>query len=114
MPKIKLKKWSSAGKCVKTKSGSQIIELKENHSLFARMAIAAKSRPEIDPEQAIGNFELSGVSRSLFAADGSLLLATDKSKLLLILEDMPAEKTNDRTESSNLLSIAVVICHGSA
>lgn len=28
MPKIKLKKWSSAGKCVKTKVGSQIIELK--------------------------------------------------------------------------------------
>ena len=95
MPKVKLKKWNSEGKCVRTKVGSQIVELKENRSLFARMAIAAKSRPEINLEQAIGNFELSGVSRSLFASDGSLLPATDKSKLLHILEHLPAEKAND-------------------
>ena len=95
MPKVKLKRWSSEGKCVKSKVGSQIVELKENRSLFARMAIAAKSRPEINLEQAIGNFELSGVSRSLFAADGSLLPATDKSKLLHILVNLPAKKPND-------------------
>ena len=90
MPKLKLKKWSSAAKSVQTKVGSKIVELKENRSLFARMAIAAKSRSEVDMEQANGSFELSGVSRSLFAADGSLLPATDKSKLMYILKDLPS------------------------
>lgn len=46
-------------------------------------------------EQVFGNYELS---RSLFAADGSLLPATYESKLLHILEDLPAPRSSDRTD----------------
>jgi hypothetical protein len=94
MSKIKLQKWSSTAKCLRTKVGSQIVELKGNRSVFARMAIAAKYRPEINMEEAISKYELSGVSRSLFAADGSLLPCNDKSKLMHILEDLSATNNN--------------------
>ena len=34
-----------------------------------------RSRPEIDMKEAIGQYELSAVPRSLFSADGEMLLA---------------------------------------
>jgi len=50
------------------------------------MAIVTKSRPEIDMENAIGQYEFSSVARSLFAADGTLLPCNDKYKLMEELE----------------------------
>lgn len=47
------------------------MELKEDSSLFARMAIVARSRPEIDIATDVEKFEFSCVSHSLFAHDGS-------------------------------------------
>ncbi len=62
------------------------------------MAIAARSRPEMDIATDIGNYEFSCVSRSLFAPDGNLLPCTDKSKLMHKLEscasDTPATPDN--------------------
>lgn len=72
MSKIKLKMWTSTGHKTKVISGDKIIELKEDRSLFARMLIVARSRPEIDLQQAIGKYEFSAVPRSLFAPDGTL------------------------------------------
>ena len=63
------------------------IELKENRSLFGRLALAAVSRSDIDMAASIGTYEFSCVSRALFAADGSLLPCTGKSKLMGILEE---------------------------
>ena len=61
------------------------------------MAIAAKCRPEIDIEDMISSYELSGIPRSLFALDGSLLPSTDKSNLMHILEDMADKDGSDST-----------------
>ena len=47
--------------------GKELVELKENCSLFALMAIAAKSRTYIDLVEDIGTYELSCVSSALFA-----------------------------------------------
>lgn len=90
--------WSSAEKCVKTKISNQIVELKQNRSLFARLVTAAKSQPKIDMKQATRNFQMSAVSHSLFAACGSLLPATDKTKLLHILEELPGARANNGTD----------------
>ncbi|MES9880361.1 MAG: hypothetical protein ABW185_05705, partial [Sedimenticola sp.] len=86
MTKLKLKHWKSTGKSASVKIGTGTIELKEDRSLFARMAIVARSRPEMDIATDIGKYEFSCVSRSLFAHDGNLLPCTDKAKLMHKLE----------------------------
>ena len=88
MKKLKFQSWKSTRKSQKVKIGKDVIELKENRSLFARMAIAAKSRTDIDLAKDIGTYEFSCVSRALFGPDGSLLASLDKSKLTCQLENL--------------------------
>lgn len=89
MTKLKLQTWKDASKATKVKLPTKEIELKESRSLFARLLISARARPEIDLEEVIGNYEFSCVPRSLCSADGSLLQCSDKSKLLPLLEALP-------------------------
>ena len=48
MKKRKLNTWKSITKTLKVKINENVIELKEDCSLFARMCVVAKSHPEID------------------------------------------------------------------
>ena len=48
MKKRKLNTWKSTTKTLKVKINENAVELKEDRSLFARMCVVAKSRPEID------------------------------------------------------------------
>ena len=48
MKKRKLNAWKSTAKILEVKISENVIELKEDRSLFARMCVVAKSRPEID------------------------------------------------------------------
>ena len=86
MKRVKLKKWKSAGKTSEMKLRKGTVELKENRSLFARLALAAVSRPDINMSESIGQYEFSCISRTFFAADGSLLPCTGKSQVMNILE----------------------------
>ena len=89
MTKVKLKSWNTPAKVVHTKIADKVVELKENRSLFARMVIAARTRPEIELQEAVSKYEFSSVSRALFSTDGSLLPCQNKSKLMNILEQLP-------------------------
>ncbi|XP_032229946.2 uncharacterized protein LOC5505744 [Nematostella vectensis] len=84
MKKRKLDTWKSATKIIRVKA--KVIELKEDRSLFARMSLVAKSRPEIDMKEAVGEFEFNVVPKSMFAQDGSVLHCSCKSALMAILE----------------------------
>ena len=75
----------------------KVIELKEDRSLFARMMVVCKSRPEIDIKEAVGLYEFSVVPRSMFAADGTMFHCSTKSALMDILEKLP-----DRSTASNM------------
>ena len=86
MKKRKLNTWKSTTKTLKAKINENVVELKEDRSLFARMCVVAKSRPEIDLKEAIGQYEFNLVPRSMFAADGSMLHCPSKSVLMNILE----------------------------
>ena len=77
------------GKLMKLNQGQKVVELKEDRSLFARLLLVAKSRPDINLEEAVGQHELSVVPRSLFAADGQMLHCPAKSILMTILADLP-------------------------
>ena len=48
MKKQKLNTWKSTTKTLKVKIKENVIELKEDRLIFARMCVVAKSRPEID------------------------------------------------------------------
>ncbi len=67
-------------------AGNKIIQLKEERTLMSRFLIAARKRPELDLEEAIGNYEFSVVPKSLFATDGSPLPSTDKSNVMKEIE----------------------------
>ena len=105
MPKVKLERWSSATKCSRVKVINKTVELKENRSLFARMAIVAQSRPEINIEEAIGTYEFSCISRALFASDGSLLPCVGKSKLMQVLEK---EATTETSHEDRQCSVPIL------
>ena len=89
MKKIQVKMWKSARKAVKHMLAKQVVELKEDRSLFALMLIVARSQPEIDLKEAIGQHEFTSLPRALFKVTGELLPCTDKSKLMTILEQLP-------------------------
>jgi hypothetical protein len=88
MKKLKGTGWTSINKTSKVHTKHETIELKETRSLFARLALAAVSRPDIDMAECIGTYEFSCVSRALFAADGSLLSCAAKCQLGTILCDL--------------------------
>jgi len=85
MKKVQLKMWKSVRKMVKHKLADQLVELKDDRSLFARMLIVARSRPEINLKESIGQHEFTSLPQEFFSVSGGLLLATDKSKLMAIL-----------------------------
>ena len=69
----------------------KVTELREERNLLARFLIILRRRPQIDKKVAIGQDEFSDVPRSLFSADGEILLAYDKASILHALEGLPNE-----------------------
>ena len=63
-----------------------LVELNEDHKLLSRLIMLCRSRPEIDLNQCIGIYELSVGSRSMFAADGTMIHLQGISKLFHLLE----------------------------
>jgi hypothetical protein len=92
MKKTQLQVWKNSAMTMRVKVGGKEIELKEDRSLFARMLVVSKSRPDINVKEAIGHHEFSVVPRSLFAGDGSMLHCSDKSALMKILEELPKQQ----------------------
>ena len=66
MKKHKLSTWKDMAKKMKLSAGDKVVELQEDRSLFARMMVVCKSRPEINLKEAIGQYEFSVVPKSLF------------------------------------------------
>ena len=73
---------------VKIKDENELIKLRADRALFGRMIIIARSRRDINLQEVIGTYELSVITRSLFAADGTILHCHQKSALADILFDM--------------------------
>ena len=106
MKNQKLATCKSSGKKIKVGVKDKVVELREDRTLFARLLVVGKSRPEVSLKDVIGKGEFSLVPRSLFAADGSMLHCPMKSSLMGILEKMGAgKKENDaRQDDINLES----------
>ena len=84
MKKTNINVWKSVNRKTKMKIADHVIELKYERSLFARLVVVVKSRPDIDIKESIGTFEFTPLPRSLFDGSGDLLSATNKSQLMSI------------------------------
>ena len=60
---------------------NELRNLKEEKKLMSRFLVALHSRPGIDLSYYLGEFELSAVPRSLFAADSSFHKTRDKADI---------------------------------
>ena len=56
MKKTKLKLWKSNSKSTKFNDNGRLVELREDRGLFARILIAARSRPDINIQDIISNY----------------------------------------------------------
>ena len=106
MKKRKLCTWKSNAKKVKVSTKEKVIELQEDRSLFARMMMVCRTRPEIDVKEAIGVYEFALVPRSMFAPDGTMLRCSAKSALMAILEKLPPVLSSQRSDSCTMIPTA--------
>ena len=53
------------------------------------MLTVARSRPEMNLKDSIGEHEFTSLPQALFTVSGEVLPCTDKSKLMALLEDLP-------------------------
>lgn len=102
MKKSKLLTWKSTGKILRVTTKDKIVQLKEDRSLFVRMMMVCKARPEIDIKEAVGQYEFSIVPRSMFAADGTMFHCASKSTLMDILEKLDTEGNTDGNTKEDL------------
>ena len=100
MKKMKLRTFASARAVNKCKLGDKILELKEERALLTRFLLIQRARPEfMELSKAIGEFEFTAIPRSLFSAEGLMLIPTNKSALMNVTE-VAADSQNGGIESA--------------
>ena len=103
MTKKKLGTFKTANAITEFQKGDKVVKIKEERELLQRLLVISRSRPELNLKVWIGKYEFGVVPRSLFASDGSLLLAYDKAKILHHLENLDSSKQQvqaDRNEAT--------------
>lgn len=103
MTKKKLGTYKSGNASTEIRVGDKVVKIKEERALLQRCIVISRKRPELDLKECIGTYEFGVVPRSLFASDGSLLLAYDKASILHHLEKLSsnAQQTEvDRNEAT--------------
>ena len=83
--KKKLKTFKTSNATVEINAGGKLVKIKEERGLLQRLIVISR-RPQLDLKECIGTYEFGVVPRSLFASDGTVLLAYDKAKILHHLE----------------------------
>ena len=91
--------------------GGKLVKIKEERGLLQRHIVISRSRPQLDLKECLGTYEFGVVPRTIFASDGTVLLAYDKYKilhhlqLLVSSEQMvthtPARETSTSVASNN-------------
>ena len=107
MKKRKLQTWKSNEKVIKVKTVERVVELKEDRSLFARLMMVCRIRPDIEIKEAIGLYEFTVVPRPLFASDGTMMHCSCKRLLMHILEKQSVESSMISIGSSDV-TVAIV------
>ncbi|KAG1715016.1 Multidrug resistance-associated protein 4 [Nymphon striatum] len=78
------------GVVMQTKIKGQLVHIKQERTLLSRLLVIAKTRPEFVVKDAIGNFEFNVAPPSNFHPDGSMIMLSSKSQLVLLIMKMSA------------------------
>ena len=81
--KANVKTFSVINKKTKTRTECKVKMLQEQRGLFGRCIIIAQSNRDFDMKTIVGNYELSGVVRSLWKVMGHSFLEVSKSRRCL-------------------------------
>jgi hypothetical protein len=100
MTKSKFLSWNSSGKEIKLQAKSEVITLRATTGLMSRLLIIARSFRKVDMEEVIGNYGFATTNCTLMKLDGSVHPNLNKSSIIAVLEDLPAQASlNSQTES---------------
>jgi len=80
--KKKLKTFKTSNAMIEVNVGAKLVKIKEESGLLQRLIVISRSQPQLDLKECIGTYEFGIVTQSLFASDGTVLLAHDKAKIL--------------------------------
>ena len=89
----------------------KIVKVKEERQLLQRFIVAARSRDDLDFSDCISNYEMRLIPRSLFSPDGSLLLASDKSKMVCHLEELVAKKQEQHASTVDIATVQLTVSY---
>jgi len=84
--------WSyfkDVGATVQTKVKGQLVSIKQERSLLSRLLVVCKTRTDFVVKDAIAEFEFSAAPPSNFHPDGSMIMLSDKSKLVSAVMNLP-------------------------
>lgn len=94
----------------------QLVTVKQERRLLSQLLVVAKSRPEFEVKDAIGEYEFSNTPPSNFHPDGSMIMLSGKSQTVRLIMDLPLpdnvqEPTSeDSTGSTKEILIIDAMC----
>ena len=86
MAKKNLKTFKTTNAVIDMNAGGKFVKIKQERGLLERLIVIWRSRPQLDLKECIGTYEFGVVPHSLFALDGTVVLAYDKAKILHHIE----------------------------
>lgn len=85
--------------------------MKKEKQLYARLLFISKARPELCPEQVIGEYEFTSIPPSNFLPDGSMITTKSNDTLIKLIMNLPIlddEANSEFQPSSDDDSVAIV------
>ena len=104
---MKLKTFTNFMPQTAIRLGEKVLKLWEDRELLGRCLIIQTCRPELIPklDEIIGHHEMGVVPRSICSNDGSLLIPSDKSSLMKVIENMSGPVNIENNNLPTILPI---------
>ena len=99
--KEKLLTFTDNYKVTSVKVNGETLHIKEERKLMNRILKASRSRPELDLANIFGKYEISVSPLSLFAPNGSLYYAKDKSSIATELREFQPDENYVEGEANS-------------
>ena len=87
----------------------ETLQITEERKLMNKILVASKSQSEIDLPKLFRAYEFSVVLLSIFASDGPLYYAKDKSAIFTQLREFQTDDTtNEKVEKTNSRKVLII------
>ncbi|KAJ8049223.1 hypothetical protein HOLleu_01865 [Holothuria leucospilota] len=93
--------FKDVGPVTKAKMKGQLVTVKQERRLLSQLLVVAKSRPEFEVKDAIGEYEFSNTPPSNFHPDGSKIMLSGKSQRVRVIMDLPLPDNGQQPTSED-------------